>query len=64
MDMVRNNAQVFKRCPIGTKGPKVCQENIPTALHHHQQLHIYIYIYNVQFSYTTKNPNARMKANI
>jgi len=30
MDVVRNNAQVgrFKWCPIGTKGPKVCQENI------------------------------------
>ncbi len=27
----------FKRCSIGTKGPKVCQENIPTPLHHHQQ---------------------------
>ncbi len=33
MDMVRNNTQVdcgvFIRCSIGTKGPKVCQENIP-----------------------------------
>ncbi len=32
MDMVSNNTQVglwrFKRCSIGTKGPKVCQENI------------------------------------
>ncbi len=25
----------FKRCSIGTKGPKVCQENIPTPLHHY-----------------------------
>ncbi len=33
MDMVSNNTQVgcgvFIRCSIGTKGPKVCQENIP-----------------------------------
>ncbi len=28
---------VFKRCSIGTKGPKVYQENIPTPLHHHHQ---------------------------
>ncbi len=35
MDMVRNNTQAvaFKRCSIGTKGPKVCQENIPP--HHY-----------------------------
>ncbi len=24
------------QCSIGTKGPKVCQENIPHTLHHHQ----------------------------
>ncbi len=32
MDMVSNNTLVgcvFKRCSIGTKRPKVCQENIP-----------------------------------
>jgi len=28
-------AMAFKRCPIGTKGPKVCKENIPTPLNHH-----------------------------
>ncbi len=29
---------VFKRCSIGTKRPKVCQENIsPTSLHHQHQ---------------------------
>ncbi len=27
----------FKRCSIGTKGPKVCQENILKPLHHHHQ---------------------------
>jgi len=35
MDMVRNNAQVgrsFKQSPIGTKGPEVCQENIPYTI--------------------------------
>ncbi len=40
MDMVSNNTQAvaFKRCSIGTKGPKVCQENIPPPpLHHHHQ---------------------------
>ncbi len=40
MDIV-NNTQVdcgVKQCSIGTKGPKVCQENTPhTPLHHHQQ---------------------------
>ncbi len=40
-DMVSNNTQVgwvvFKRCSISTKGPKVCQENIPhTITPHHQ----------------------------
>jgi len=25
-------AVAFKRCPIGTKGPKVCQENIPHTI--------------------------------
>ncbi len=25
------------QCSIGTKGPKVCQENIPHTLHHHHQ---------------------------
>ncbi len=28
---------VFKRCSIGTNGPKVCQENTPPPLHQHQQ---------------------------
>ncbi len=32
MDMVSNNTQAFKRCSIGTKGPKVCQENIPHTI--------------------------------
>ncbi len=35
MDMVSNNTQVgcvFKRCSIGTKEPKVCQENIPHTI--------------------------------
>ncbi len=34
MDMVSNNTQVvaFKWCSIGTKGPKVCQENIPQTI--------------------------------
>ncbi len=35
MDMVSNNTQVscgFKQCSIGTKGPKVCQENIPRTI--------------------------------
>ncbi len=35
MDMVSNNTQVaveYKRCSIGTKGPKVCQENIPHTI--------------------------------
>ncbi len=27
----------FKQCSIDTKGPKVCQQNIPTPLHHHHQ---------------------------
>ncbi len=28
---------VFKRCSIGTKGPKVCQESTPHTLHPHNQ---------------------------
>ncbi len=32
MNMVSNNTQAFKRCSIGTKGPKVCQENIPHTI--------------------------------
>ncbi len=28
----------FKRCSIGTKGPKVCQENIPQPLKHQPEL--------------------------
>ncbi len=36
MDMVSNNTQVdtvaFKQCSIGTKGPKVCQENTPHTI--------------------------------
>jgi len=34
MDMVRNNAHAvaFKQCQIGTKGPKVYQENIPHTI--------------------------------
>ncbi len=34
MDMVSNNTQTvaFKRCSIGAKRPKVCQENIPHTI--------------------------------
>ncbi len=40
MNVFSNNTQVdvaFKLCSIGTKGPKVCQENIPHTItqHHH-----------------------------
>ncbi len=34
---ILRKAAAFKQCSIGTKGPKVCQENIPTPLHHHHQ---------------------------
>ncbi len=40
MDMVSNNTQVdrglFKRCSIGTKGPKCAKKKSRTPLHHHQ----------------------------
>ncbi len=34
MDMVSNNARLmaFKQCSIGTKGHKLCQENIPHTI--------------------------------
>lgn len=33
MDMVRSmEALGFKPCSVGTEGPKVCQENMPTSL--------------------------------
>jgi len=38
IEMFRNNAQVgrgktmIKQCPIGTKGAKMCQENIPHTI--------------------------------
>lgn len=34
MEEVSSNTQVysvFKRCSVGSKGPKVCQVNIPTS---------------------------------
>ncbi len=34
---ILRKAVAFKLCLIGTKGPKVCQENIPHTLQHHHQ---------------------------
>ncbi len=34
---ILRSAVAFKRCSIGTQGPKVCQENIPHTLHHHHK---------------------------
>ncbi len=35
LSKVNSLTVAFKQCSIGTKGPKVCQENIPHTLHHH-----------------------------
>ncbi len=34
---ILRSAVAFKRCSIGTKGPKVCPKISPTPLHHHHQ---------------------------